>query len=326
MVGYPETLTDPSYKGQILVLTYPLIGNYGIPKEINDTCHIQKHFESNKIQVKGLIISEYSEKYHHWNASTSLSEWLKKHNVPAITGIDTRTLTHKIREKGTMLGKIVPDETSPKDVNWYDPNVDNLVAQVSIKKPITYKRGKKSIILIDTGMKNNILRNFLDRNITVHRVPWDYDFLKAGKKFHGIFITNGPGDPMIIEKTHKIIAQCLERKIPTLGICLGNQVLALATGAKTYKLKYGHRSQNQPVINLENKRCYITSQNHGFAVDAKTLPKGWKVWFENANDQTVEGIKHTSLPFRAVQFHPEATPGPSDTNFLFDEFTELLFG
>ncbi|MBI2453409.1 glutamine-hydrolyzing carbamoyl-phosphate synthase small subunit [Candidatus Peregrinibacteria bacterium] len=324
MVGYPETLTDSSYFGQILVLTYPLIGNYGVPENTHEKDKINKNFESEKIQIKGLIVSEYSGNYSHWYAKKSLNDWLKENNIPAITGIDTRALTQKLREKGTMLGKIIPENIDPVTINFYDPNKENIVSKVSIKKPITYKRGQKSIIIIDCGMKNNILRNFLKRNITVHRVPWNYDFFKNKLKFDAVFITNGPGDPCVIKETHALVKKSMEHKIPTLRICLGAQVLGIASGAKTYKLKYGHRSQNQPVTDLETGRCYITSQNHGFAIDKKTLLKDWKVWFENANDQTVEGIKHASLPFMAVQFHPESTPGPIDTNFIFDKFVEII--
>lgn len=323
MVGYPEALTDPSYRGQILTLTYPLIGNYGIPPEIKDSNRIKKFFESNEIQVEGLIISEYCENYNHWNAQKSLGEWLKDYCIPGITGIDTRALTQKLREKGTMLGKII-FKKEKKETPFYDPNLTNLVEEVSIKRPITYKSGRKTVIVLDCGMKNNIIRSFLKRKITVIRVPWNYNFFEKKHKFHGIFISNGPGDPAIIKETHKILQTTLNKKIPIFGICLGNQVLAIAAGAKTYKLKYGHRSQNQPCIDLETSRCYITTQNHGFAVDEKTMPKDWKIWFKNANDRTVEGIKHEKLPFMAVQFHPEATPGPVDTEFLFDEFIKKL--
>lgn len=321
MVGYPESFTDPSYRGQILVLTYPLIGNYGVPKETRDKNGIKKFFESQEIQIKGLIVSEYSENYSHWNAANSLGEWLKKYGIPAITGIDTRALTQKLREKGTMLGKIVADG---KDVEFHDPNLDNLVAEVSIKRPHLYKRGRKKIIAIDTGVKNNSIRNFLDRDITVLRVPWNYDFFEAGEKFDGVFIANGPGDPSVIKETHAIVKKCLDKKVPTFGICLGTQIIAIAAGARTFKLKYGHRSQNQPCMDTETGRCYITSQNHGFAVDARTLPKGFKVWFENVNDKTVEGIKHEKLPIFATQFHPEAWPGPTDTENLFDKFVGML--
>lgn len=365
MVGYPETFTDPSYKGQILILTYPLIGNYGIPREKIIKKHLSEAFESEKAQIQGLIVTQYSENYHHWHADESLSDWLKKYDIPGISGIDTRMLTQKIREKGAMLGKIIPEDmnqentTNPtaighqsvtsnptatenraansnpattkntatlneKNTPFYDPNTHNVVAEVSIKKPILYERGRKKIIIIDTGIKHAIIRNFLDRNITVYRVPWNYNFFDEKIKFDGVFIANGPGDPAIIKETHRLIQTCLNKKIPTVGICLGNQILAIAAGGKTYKLKYGHRSQNQPVIDLETGRAYITSQNHGFAVDPKSLPKGWKVWFENANDHTVEGIKHEKLPFLAVQFHPEATPGPIDTTFLFDTFIKAF--
>jgi len=322
MMGYPESFTDPSYTGQIMTLTYPLIGNYGVGGECKDEDNISKRFESNKLHIKGLIVSEYSENYSHWDAKKSLSEWLKKNGIPAITGIDTRALTQKIREHGTILGKIVPEKE--KNIDFYNPDLENLVDQVSIKKPKEYKKGKKTIICIDCGMKNNIIRSFLKRDISVIRVPWDYDFIEAGHKFDGIFISNGPGDPSMLAPLHKIIKKAFALKKPIFGICLGTQIMALASGAKTYKLKFGHRSQNQPCIDTETGRCYITSQNHGFAIDEKSLKTGWKVWLENANDGTVEGIKHKTLPFFSCQFHPEAMPGPTDTNHFFDEFAEML--
>jgi len=322
MVGYPESFSDPSYKGQIITLTCPLIGNYGVGDSNTDKDRISKRFESEKVQITGLIVSEYSENFSHWDAKKSLSKWLKENNVPAITGIDTRMLTQKIREHGTILGKIVIE--NKKDVEFYNPDIDNLVDQVSIKKPKLYKKGKKTIVCVDCGMKNNILRSFLDRNISVIRVPWNYDFLGAKLKFDGIFLSNGPGDPAILYPLHENIRKAMSLKIPTFGICLGTQIMALASGAKTYKLKFGHRSQNQPCIDQETKRCYITSQNHGFAIDEKTLKPGWKVWLKNANDNTVEGIKHKTLPFFSCQFHPEATPGPTDTMHFFDEFVAML--
>lgn len=324
MVGYPESLTDPSYTGQILTLTYPLVGNYGIPKELEDKEEISKWFESNRIHIKGMIVSEYSENFSHWNGTKSLGDWLKENNIPGITGIDTRALTKRVREHGTILGKIIVGDQQESEVDFYNPDLDNLVDQVSIKKPKTYKRGRKTIIAIDCGMKNNILRSFLDRDVTVIRVPWNYDFMEAGLQFDGIFMSNGPGDPAMYTELHAIINKAMKLKKPIFGICLGCQMMALATGAKTYKLKFGHRSQNQPVMDTETKRCYITSQNHGFAVNEKTLKPGWKVWLKNANDGTVEGIRHETLPFFSCQFHPEATPGPFDTLHFFDEFVEML--
>lgn len=322
MAGYPESLTDPSYKGQILTFTYPLIGNYGIPGDEKDKYGIKKNFESDAIHVHGLIVNEYCESPSHWNSKKSLHQWLEENNIPGISGIDTRALTQKLREKGTMLGKIVADKNS--NLDFYDPDKNNPVAQVSIKKPIVYKRGKKKVVLIDCGAKNNILRSLLSRNLTVIRVPWNYDIFSKIKEFHGVFISNGPGDPSILTETHDIIRKCLKNNIPTFGICLGNQVLAIAAGGKTYKLKFGHRAQNQPCLNTINNKCYITSQNHGFAVKKGSLSKAWQTLFTNVNDKTIEGIKHTKKPFFAVQFHPEATPGPTETGYLFDEFVSLL--
>ena len=307
MVGYVETLTDPSYAGQILVCTYPLIGNYGVPSE--------QLFESGKIQVAGLIVSEYSENYSHESARNSLGEWLKKSGVPAITGVDTRALTKKLREHGVMLGQLVHSGTAKKFV---DPNKENLVARVSVKKKKVYGKGRPRIIAVDCGMKENILRSLVARGANVLRVPWDYDFTK--EKYDGLFISNGPGDPTTCAITIEHIRKAFETGKPILGICLGNQLLALAAGARTYKLKYGHRSQNQPCIESTTGRCYITSQNHGYAVDAKTLPHGWEEWFVNANDGSNEGLRHKTKPWRSVQFHPEASPGPTDTAWVFDEF------
>ena len=318
MVGYPESLTDPSYSGQILVLTYPLIGNYGVPGDEKED-NLLKYFESNKIQVQGLIISDYSNDYSHWNAKKSLSEWMREHEIPGIFGIDTRDLTKKLREKGTMLGKIIYDKET---IDFKDPNKRNLVAEVSIKEPIVYKKGKKRVIVIDCGVKNNIIKAFLRRNISVIRCPWDYNFLE--EKVDGIVISNGPGDPKMCQETINHVRKTLSKNIPILGICLGSQILALAAGADTYKLKYGHRSQNQPCVDVGTKRCYITSQNHGYAVASDTLPQDWREWFYNNNDETNEGIIHISKPFFGTQFHPEASPGPDDTEFLFDMFLRAI--
>jgi carbamoyl-phosphate synthase small subunit len=318
MVGYPESLTDPSYKGQILVLTYPLIGNYGIPDHEVEH-NLLKYFESDEIQVQGLIISDYSQDYSHWNAKKSLSSWLKEYDVPGIYGVDTRELTKKLREKGTLLGRI---SFSGEKMPLEDPNKRNLVSEVSIKEPVTYKGGKKRVVLVDCGTKNNILRAFLRRNFTVVKVPWDYDFLS--EKTSGVIISNGPGDPKKCVETIENVKQAMSKNIPILGICLGSQILALAAGADTYKLKYGHRGHNQPCVEVGTNRCYITPQNHGYAVDSNTLPEDWREWFYNNNDGTNEGIIHISKPFFGTQFHPEASPGPDDTEFLFDLFIRSM--
>ena len=321
MVGYPEAMTDPSYKGQILTLTYPLIGNYGVPSNEKDEFDILRHFESDRIQIQGLIVSEYCKDYHHWNAARSLSDWMKEHDIPGICGIDTRALTKKLREKGTMLGKIIYHE----DVELQDPNLRNLVKEVSINKPITYGDGRTAVAVIDCGIKNNIIRCFLKRGVKVIKVPWDYPLFDSELKFDGLFISNGPGDPKMCKETIAVVKEAMEKNLPVFGICLGNQILALAAGADTYKLKYGHRSQNQPGREIGTNNCYITSQNHGFAVDTKTLPVDWEPWFENANDNTNEGIRHKTKPWFSVQFHPEATAGPVDTEFLFDKFLEIIW-
>lgn len=317
LVGYNESLTDPSYRGQILVLTYPLIGNYGVPKR--DLGRIEELFESDQLQIQGLIVSSISEDFSHWNAAGSLSEWLKEHSIPALTGVDTRELTKILREEGTMLGSIIVNEMIPE---IYDPNKDNLVAKVSCKDIKKYEGGEKRVVLVDCGCKNSIITSLLERDLTVIRVPWNYDFTTLD--YDGVFISNGPGDPKTCTKTIENLKKAFEARKTVFGICLGNQLLSLASGADTYKLKYGHRSQNQPCLEVGTKRCFITSQNHGYAVKEDSLPSGWRPWFKNANDQTIEGIRHESLPFMSVQFHPEARPGPTDTRYLFDEFVKLL--
>ena len=317
MTGYPESLSDPSYRGQILVATYPLIGNYGVPEMQTDQ-GISVNFESGSLQVTGLVIADYSFSYSHWNAVKSLSEWLMEQNVPGISGIDTRTLTRIIREKGAMLGRILIGESIP----FTDPNKENLVADVSTNEVKTYGNGRYRILLVDCGTKNNIIRCLLKRDATVVSVPWDHPI--DMKTFDGVLLSNGPGDPKMCVATIENTRHLLQGDKPVFGICLGSQIMALATGADTYKLRYGHRSHNQPVRLTGTDRCFITSQNHGYAVDTATLKEGWKPWFVNLNDDTCEGIIHDKLPFMAVQFHPEASAGPVDTEFLFDDFMKMV--
>lgn len=315
MTGYPESLTDPSYAGQILVSTFPLIGNYGVPHDSKDANGLPLFYESDRIHIAGLVISDYSFEYSHWNAQLSLGDWLKKYEVPGIYDIDTRALTKIIREKGAMLGKIEVDDQT---VEFHDPNKDNLVAQVSTKEVETYGNGKYKIALVDTGAKYNILRCLLKRDTTVVRVPWDYDFTQID--YDGLMLSNGPGDPQMCQATITNIRKAIEIGKPIFGICLGNQLLGIAAGAKTYKLPYGHRAHNHPVIKAGTNQCYITSQNHGFALDTDSLPEGWEASFVNINDGTNEGIRHKSKPFFSTQFHPEASSGPTDTEKFFDEF------
>lgn len=341
MTGYPESMTDPSFRGQILVSTFPLIGNYGVPSEELNEWGFSKNFESEAIHVKGLIVAQVSETYSHHAAVSSIQHWMEHHGVPGITGIDTRALTKHLREKGVMLGRILQNDPASsadyaeiiKDID--DPNKRNLVADVSCTEVITYEPTKNeqptnelTIVAYDCGMKRNIIRSFLRRGVKVVRVPWNFDLVSYDGPIDGVFISNGPGDPKTCVPTINALKKAIEGNIPTFGICLGNQLLALAIGGDTYKLPYGHRGANQPCVEADDNgvntsHCIITSQNHGFAVDEK-LPKGWHVWWRNANDNTVEGIKHESGKFFSVQFHPEATPGPEDANYLFDEFVRVM--
>jgi carbamoyl-phosphate synthase small subunit len=318
MTGYPESLTDPSYKGQILVLTYPLVGNYGVPRDESEN-GLFKFFESDRLHISALVISDYSAEYSHWNAERSLGEWLKQNRIPGIFGVDTRVITKLLREKGTMLGKIIYNDREP---DTYDPNQNNLVAQVSTGEKRVYGNGANRILLIDCGVKYNIIRYLLQRDTTVIRVPWDYDI--SGEQYDGLFITNGPGEPKKCTATIKTLSRAFTQDTPIFGICLGNQLMALAAGADTYKLKYGHRSHNQPVLESGTDKAYITSQNHGFAIDNQTLPAGWEPLFINLNDNTNEGMRHVEKPFFSTQFHPEASGGPTDTAFLFDVFLENI--
>ena len=356
MVGYEQSLTDPSYFGQILTFTYPLIGNWGVPSKL--------YWESTKIQVAGVVISDLTTIPSHWQSQMSLDKWLRQEDIPAIVNVDTRRLTQKLREKGVMLGKVI---TNRQDIDFWDPNTENLVEQVSpkemrIHKPekrgvaaeegfptarsldlesiinnqtaqrraltgrklLTGPRANKNIkiALLNCGAKESIRKNLLARGAIVYELPWNYDPFENKLPIDGLVISNGPGDPKMAKESIAIIKKTLTKKIPIFGICLGNQLLALAAGGNTYKLKFGHRAQNQPTIEIKSGRCFITTQNHGFAVDEKKLPDGFKRWFYNANDNTNEGIIHEKLPFFSVQFHPEATPGPYDTEFLFDYFME----
>ncbi|MCI0419237.1 MAG: glutamine-hydrolyzing carbamoyl-phosphate synthase small subunit [Acidobacteria bacterium] len=320
MVGYPEALTDPSYRGQVLVLTYPLVGNYGVPPSNNGhNDDLSSVFESGRIQISGLVVSEVSQEYSHWSANRGLGCWLEEHGVPGVAGIDTRALTRRLREKGTMLGKILQDG---EDLEFYDPGTDNLVSQVSVSQPAIYAGSRKRVLLVDCGCKLSIVRGLLSRGVTVIRVPWAYDFFS--EQFDGVVISNGPGDPKMCLPTIANVRRAVENDIPVFGICLGHQILALASGADTYKLKFGHRSQNQPCNEAGTKRCLITSQNHGYAVRNESLRDGWEPWFINVNDRTNEGLRHRSKPFMSVQFHPEAAPGPVDAGILFDEFLKHL--
>ncbi len=315
MVGYPESLTDASYGGQLLIFTYPLIGNYGVAD--------QKYWESSSIKANGLVVSSYIDTPSHFQSNQTLGNWLKKENIPGIEIPDTRGLTIKLREKGTMLGKIIIND---QDLEWYDPNIDDLLSKVATKKVLrenpSTSSGSATIVLIDCGVKRNIARCLLQRGVNVITVPWDYDIFTLDEPFDGVVISNGPGDPKMAEKTIATIKKVLEKKIPTLGICLGHQLLALAAGGNTAKLKYGHRSQNQPCMMSDSKRCFITAQNHGFEVSK--IPQGFQPWFTNANDGSNEGIIHPTLPFLSTQFHPEARPGPEDTQWVFDEFLSRI--
>lgn len=318
MTGYPESLTDPSYKGQILVLTYPSIGNYGVPENVIEHGLLQ-HFESDRIHAAGLIISDYSVKYNHWNASKSLGNWLKEHQIPALFGLDTRRLTKILRDKGTMLAKII---IANEEVEFVDPSQRNLVAEVSTQRPVVYGSGSKRILLMDCGVKSNIIRCLLRYDTTVIRVPWDYDI--NPDEYDGLFISNGPGDPTMCKATIGHLQKVIDTDKPIFGICLGHQLLALASGAKTYKLKFGHRSHNQPVLEEGTNKAWLTSQNHGYAVDANSIDSMWAPYFTNLNDGSNEGLKHRTKAIFSTQFHPEASSGPTDTAFLFSDFINAI--
>lgn len=328
MVGYPEALTDPSYRGQILCLTYPLIGNYGVPSydEINDG--LPTFFESDKIQVRGLIVHEVCDAPSHHQSVMTLNEWLRSEDVPGIYAVDTRRLARVLRERGVMLGSIRTENAKDDDsLKISDPNALDLVKEASVSEPIEYhSERRKRIALIDCGVKYSIIRNLLRRDVGVTRLPYDST---ADEVLHeepaGVVVSNGPGDPKTCKRTIQTIQELIDIGMPILGICLGNQLIALAEGADTYKMKYGHRSQNQPVLDLQTGRCYITTQNHGYAVDKAALERaGLLVCHVNANDQSIEGIRHPEKPCWGVQWHPEACPGPTDTEFIFDLFLKQV--
>ena len=322
MMGYPESLTDPSYAGQILTFTFPLVGNYGVPPFTLEANKLPSFMESDKIYVAAMICADYSEEYSHWNAVESLSDWLKREHVPGITGVDTRELTKVLREHGVMMGKILFDDD--EEVPEADYEGVNFVDKVSCKEIIRYNEGAgKKVVLVDCGVKANIIRCLIERGVEVVRVPWNYDY--TGMDFDGLFLGNGPGDPDMCQEAVDVIKKqkSMSRK-PICGICMGNQLLSKAAGATIYKLKYGHRSHNQPVRLVGTDKCYITSQNHGYAVDGKTLGSEWSELFVNMNDGSNEGIRHKTNPWFTSQFHPEACSGPVDTMFMFDKFIEEL--
>jgi carbamoyl-phosphate synthase small subunit len=332
MTGYPQSLTDPSFRGQILVSTYPLVGNYGVPVKSKsgepffDNNGIPIHFESERIQAAGFVVSELCEEPSHFASGATLAAWLEKGNVPGIYGVDTRALTERLRERGVMRGKIHVEGKG--DVTIESGVMRHPVADVSHTEVAAFQPegagGRIKIVLVDCGAKANILRCLLARGVEVIRVPWNYDV--SGIAYDGLFLSNGPGDPKDCGRTIAAVRKAFTIGKPIFGICLGNQIMALAAGADTYKLPYGHRGQNQPCVEAGTNRCYITSQNHGYAVRGETLPRGWEPWFTNANDGTIEGIRSTTRPFSAVQFHPEGCPGPRDTEFLIDRFIEQVKG
>ena len=323
MMGYPESLTDPSYAGQLVTLTFPLVGNYGVPPFTFGAEGLPTFMESDHIHASAIIVSDYSEQYSHWNASESLAEWLKREQVPGITGIDTRELTKVLREHGVMMGQIIFDD-DPTNIPQAQYEGVNFVDRVSCKEIIRYNEGAgKRIVLVDCGVKANIIRNLIERGLEVVRVPWNYDY--TGMEFDGLFLGNGPGDPDLCQDAVTILRQQMNKsRKPICGICMGNQLMAKAGGANIYKLKYGHRSHNQPVRMVGTDKCYITSQNHGYAVDASTLDKDWSELFVNMNDGSNEGVRHNTNPWFTSQFHPEACSGPVDTLFMFDLFVEKL--
>jgi carbamoyl-phosphate synthase small subunit len=326
MVGYSEAMTDPSYFGQILVFTYPLIGNYGIPSPPKALeLPIPRGFESAKVHTSGAILTIDSEEAFHWNSFVSLDNWLREQGVPGIVGLDTRHLVHLVRQTPNLLGRIVPidgssggDSASERNLRFFDPGQESVVTKVSTSTRRVLGSGSVRIGLVDCGVKWNIIRQLIDQGCEVELLPWNTDLSTVDCQ--GWLLSNGPGDPMLTGDLRSRVAHLLEEDRPILGICLGHQILSLAAGAKTKKMQYGHRSHNQPVYLVGSRKGFITSQNHGYVVDEDTLPADWKPWFKNANDQTNEGIRHVSRPFCSVQFHPEAAGGPRDTGWILEQF------
>ena len=324
MMGYPESLTDPSYAGQLMTLTFPLVGNYGVPPFTFEENCLPTFMESDRIYASAIIVADYSEQFSHWNAKESLADWLKREQVPGVTGIDTRQLTKLLREHGVMMGRLEFEGTENPESTVFDYGAINWVERVSCKDVIRYNEGAgKKVVLVDCGVKANIIRCLINRGVEVIRVPWNYDYTQMD--YDGLFLANGPGDPdMCVDAVNILKKQMSMSRKPICGICMGNQLLAKAGGATIYKLKYGHRSHNQPVREVGTNRCYVTSQNHGYAVDASTLGNEWRELFVNMNDGSNEGIRHQTNPWFSSQFHPEACSGPVDTEFVFDRFIEAL--
>lgn len=327
LVGYPESMTDPSYRGQIICFTQPLIGNYGVPSgTVRDEYTLLKYFESPHIQCVGIVVTDVALQYSHWTAVESLSSWCQREGVAAITGVDTRELVTYLREQGSSLARLsVGEDTSDE---FYDPGLVNMVAKVTTNEPfhVPAKNAKHHVLVVDCGAKENILRCLVSRGADITVVPYNYPIQKVADKFDGIFISNGPGDPIYCSETVQNLKQVIKEQpdLPLMGICMGHQLLSLAAGAKTLKLKYGNRAHNIPTLDVLTGKCHITSQNHGYAVDASTLPSGYQEYFINLNDLSNEGMIHKERPIFSVQFHPEAKGGPLDSSFLFDKYFELL--
>jgi carbamoyl-phosphate synthase small subunit len=334
MVGYPESMTDPSYAGQVLTFTYPLIGNYGVPgPQDMDIMGLPRQFESESIKVSGIVVQEYCQRPSHWDSGRTLSEWMRGEGIPGISEVDTRALVTKLRESGVMMGVLANgfQPSSRRELmkllrqsTKYD-SID-FVKRVSPKKPLTYGSSEKTVVLLDCGTKLSIIRNLLVRGYAVVRAPYDYSYADIMKHDPvGVVVSNGPGDPALCASTVSMTARLIDSEMPTLGICLGQQLVALSQGATTYKLKYGHRGQNKPIVDAESGRGFVASENHGYSVGGDSLSKtDLKTWFLNADDKSIEGLIHSGKPCISVQFHPEASPGPYDAQFVFDRFAALM--